>query len=162
AQSGARLRTDSTVARAFGFDIMHQVRDGSWDWIVMTAGGNDLRGNCLRPETPALRDRQIGPDLTGDIPDFIARLRARGSKVAFLGYYDLLPNEPAPCEPQFDIINARMAELAARDPGLVFLDAADVIDRNDPSLFARDRLHPSARASAIMGAELARRMRLAE
>lgn len=161
-QSGARLRTDSSLAQALGFDIPEQYREGAWDWVILTAGGNDLRGNCQRPDTAALRDRQIGPGLTGDLPTLIAGLRARGAKVAFLGYYDLLPDEPAPCEPQFDIINTRMAQLAARDPGLVFLDAADVIDRTDPGLYARDRLHPSPRASALIGSALAREMRAAE
>ncbi|MEM8851697.1 MAG: SGNH/GDSL hydrolase family protein, partial [Pseudomonadota bacterium] len=137
-------------------------REGSWDWIILTAGGNDLRGNCQRADTVALRDAQIGPDLTGDLPTFIASLRARGAKVAFLGYYDLLPNEPAPCEPHFDVINARMTQLAARDPGLVFLDAARVIDRTDRRLYARDRLHPSPQGSALIGAALAREMRAAE
>lgn len=161
-QSGARLNTDSTLAQALGFDITEQVRDGAWDWIILTAGGNDLRGNCERPDTVVLRDAQIGPDLMGDLSSFIASLRARGSKVAFVGYYDLLPDEPAPCEPQFDIINERLTELAAGDAGLVFLDAATVIDRTDPNLFARDRLHPSPEGSARIGAALAQAMQSVE
>ncbi|MEM7709601.1 MAG: SGNH/GDSL hydrolase family protein [Pseudomonadota bacterium] len=161
-RSGARLSTDSVLARALGFDITRQVREGPWDWIVLTAGGNDLRGNCEQAGTAALRDAQIGPDLTGTLPTFLAQLRASGSKVAFLGYYDLLESEPAPCEPEFDIINARMAQLAATDPGLIFLDAADVIDRTDRGLYARDLLHPSPRGSAVIGAALARAILAAE
>ncbi|TFL20084.1 SGNH/GDSL hydrolase family protein [Jannaschia formosa] len=164
-QSLARISNPNPVASALGFDISRQPPPGAWDWVILTGGGNDIRDDCATSRADAARDALIDPDLTGEIPALIARLRAQGSKVAVVGYYDGAEASPTgftPCQPEFDIMNRRFAALAARDPGFVFLDAGEVIDPADLDLYAPDLVHPSPRGSALIGAALAARMRAAE
>ena len=50
----------------------------------------------------------------------------------------------------------RIARYAAHTTGVTFLDAENVIDQTDPTLFASDNTHPSAKASKIIGTYLAK------
>ncbi len=164
-RSLAHVTHPNGAAAAFGFDISRQFRGDGWDWVILTGGGNDIRPDCATPRAAATRDGLIGPDLRGDIPTLIARIRATGARVAFVGYYDgaaAAPTGFTPCQPEFDIMNARMVRQAARDPGVVFLDAGDVIDPADRGLYAGDLVHPTPRASFRIGAALARAIRSAE
>ena len=163
-QSLARISNESGVAAALGFDISRQFRGGDWDWVILTGGGNDIRDVCATPAVDAARDALIGPDLTGEIPALIARIRRTGAKVGFVGYYDGAEASPTgftPCQPEFDIMNRRLARLAERDPGLVFLDAGEVIDAGDRTLYAPDLVHPSPRGATLIGRALAAKMRQA-
>lgn len=165
AQSGAHLTHPNATAGALGFDITRQFRGGNWDWVILTGGGNDLRGNCQTPAEAGILTGLIGPNLRGDIPTLIARIRATGAKVGFVGYYDGAQAGPTgftPCQGAFDTINARMTQLAARDPGLLFFDAGDVINTADTGLYAPDLIHPSPRGSAVIGRNLAEAMRAFE
>lgn len=165
ARSGAHLSHPSGAAAALGFDISRQFRGGAWDWVILTAGANDLRGLCGTPGEVPTRDALIGADLTGEIPTLIGRIRVAGARVAVLGYYDGLEGARTgftPCQPSFDIVNVRMAQLAAQTPGVTFLDAGDVIDAGDRGLYAGDLIHPSLRASALIGRALAEAMLGAE
>lgn len=159
-RSGAHLTNPNGALAALGFDITRQwqANAGRWDWVVLTGGGNDLRAACGTEAAGPLTDALISDDLTGDLPDLIARIRASGAKVAYVGYYDGYSGQATGftgCQPQFDVMNARMTRLAARDDGVAFFDAGDVIDRSDRGLYGSDRVHPSPRASAIIGASLA-------
>ncbi|WP_179378934.1 SGNH/GDSL hydrolase family protein [Jannaschia marina] len=161
AQSGAHLTHPRAAARALGFDITQQFEGGGWDWVILTGGGNDLRGQCKTPAEAGILAGLIDADLTGDIPTLIARIRATGAKVGFVGYYDGADAEPtgfSPCQGAFDTINARMTRLAARDRGLLFFDAGDVIETADTGLYDRDLIHPSRRGSAVIGTALAQAM----
>ena len=160
ARSGAHLSQPNGALAALGFDIGRQweTHRGAWGWVIVTAGGNDLHDHCGTPAAMPLADAIIGDDLAGELPDLIARIRASGARVAYVGYYDGFAGDATGftgCQPQFDVLNARMARLAARDPGVVFFDAGDVIDRTDRGLYGRDRVHPTPRASALIGAALA-------
>lgn len=164
-QSLAQVTHPNGLAAATGFDISRQFRAGDWDWVILTGGGNDLRDDCATPRAATTRDGLIGPDLRGDIPALIARIRVSGAKVAFVGYYDGADASPTgftPCQSEFDIMNERFTRLAATDDEIVFLDAGDVIDTGDLGLYAPDLVHPSPRGSAVIGAALADRMRAAE
>ena len=164
-RSGAHLTHPNAILGALGFDVSRQVRGRGWDWIVLTGGGNDLRGVCATSSEAAVLDGIVDADLNGDLPNLIARLRASGAKVAYLGYYD----GPAgartaftPCQPAFDTINARMARLDAGDAGFLFFDAGTVIDPADRDLYAGDLIHPSRQAAARIGTALAEAMRTVE
>lgn len=165
-RSGAHLTHPNAVAAALGFDVSRQARGGEgWDWVILTGGGNDLRGVCATPGERPILDGIVDEWLTGDLPALVGRLRAGGAKVAYVGYYD--PSTAGvtaftPCARAFDRINARMARLAARDPGFVFVDAGEVIDRTDRGLYADDLVHPSPRGAVLMGQALARAMAAAE
>ena len=161
ARSGAQLTNPNSLAGAVGFDISRQFSGGEWDWVILTGGGNDLRGVCKTAGEKAVLDGLIDDRLTGDIPRLIARIRATGAKVGFVGYYDAAEagaTSFSPCQSAFDTINARTARLAARDPGLLFFDAGTVIDPSDRSLYADDLIHPSPRGAALIGQGLGRAM----
>ena len=164
AQSLAHVDHPSGTAAALGFDIRRQwaANRGRWAWVILDGGGNDLRDLCATPREAAARDALIADDLTGAIPALIADIRATGSRAAFVGYYDGAEASPTgftPCQGAFTVMNGRLARLAARDPGLVFLDAGDVIDPARPELYDRDRVHPSVEGSRLIGEALAARMR---
>lgn len=164
-RSGAHLTHPSAAAAALGFDVSRQASAEGWDWVILTGGGNDLRGACGTAEERAVLDGIVDERLRGDLPALVGRLRAAGAKVAYLGYYDPSTDGATaftPCERAFDAINARMARLAARDRGLVVLDAGRVVDRADRGAYAADLIHPSPRASAAIGRALAEAMRGAE
>ena len=110
-------------------------------------------------------DRLISADgRRGALPDLIARIRADGARVLFLGYYRAPPVRLffRGCEDEFDALDVRVARLAARDPGVVFLSSKRVIDPSDASLFAIDRVHPSRAGSARIGRDVAATIRAAE
>jgi lysophospholipase L1-like esterase len=164
-RSGARLTTESGLAAAAGFDIAAQFRGEGWDWVILTGGGNDIRRACATPAAAGARDALIGPDLAGEIPTLLDRIQATGARVAFLGYYDgaaAAPPGAAPCQPEFDIIHARLARFAAGRPGIIFVDAGDVVDPAETGLYDRDLLHPSPTGSQVVGQALARAIRRAE
>jgi len=60
------------------------------------------------------------------------------------------------CRDDLVLLERRIARFAAQTPGVTFLDSETVIDRQDPSLFASDNTHPSPKASALIGAYLAK------
>ena len=164
-RSGAHLTHPSGTAAALGFDVSRQFRGGGWDWVILTGGGNDLRGACGTPEARAITDGIVNDRLRGDLPALVARIRSTGAKVAYVGYYDASRDGTTgftACQPAFDAINARMTRLAARDPGLLVLDAGTVIDPSDRGLYAADLIHPSPRASAAIGRALGAAMAAAE
>ncbi len=55
-------------------------------------------------------------------------------------------------------INAALDDLAARDPGVVLVDMAVLLDR--PECWAVDRVHPSNYGHRVLAAEAARRLTL--
>ncbi|KIT15345.1 SGNH/GDSL hydrolase family protein [Jannaschia aquimarina] len=161
--SGARLIEDRPSRTAIGLDIQRQweANAGRWAWVILDGGGNDLRPVCREDAAIPARDQLIGPDLTGVIPDLIARIRDTGSRAVFVGYYDGAEASPTgftPCQPHFTVMNERLSRLAARDPGLIFLDAGNVIDPARTDLYDRDLTHPSPEGSRLIGEALAARI----
>lgn len=165
AQSLARVSNPNPVAAALGFDIARQFRGGTWDWVIATGGGNDIRDACKTPAEERALDTLIAEDLSGEVPTLISRIRSAGARVAYVGYYDgaaFGETGFTPCQNAFDRMNRRLARLAAQDPGVVFLDAGSVIDPESRDHYAPDRVHPSPKASAIIGRALAQAIRRAE
>jgi acyl-CoA thioesterase-1 len=159
---GARIRTVGPGAGGLGAfggrSIPDQLSAGPWTWIVMNGGANDLGLSCGCTRCDGEIDLLISKDATtGAIPDLIARARAQGAQVLWVGYY------PAPdsrsfsgCRPGLVELERRIARHAATKEGVFFLDAEDVIDPANASLLASDRTHPSAEGSAVIGRYLAR------
>ena len=167
ARSLARVEQPNPALSALGFDIARQWRAnrGSWSWVIVTGGGNDIRPDCGTARAEAAASRLVDDRLRGALPALVAAIRASGPRVAVVGYYDAAAAEPTgftACQPQFDAMNARLARLAATDVGIVFLDAGEVIDRTDLGLYARDRIHPSPEGAARIGRALAARIAAAD
>lgn len=137
--------------------VMAQYAPGSWDVVLMNGGANDLLALCGCSACDSILDRLISADLTGAVPEFVDRARQGGAEVIWMGYYaSYRSGRFAGCRPYLVEFDARMARLAARTPGLVFVDSEDVIDAGDRSLFALDGIHPSPKAARRIGAFLAR------
>ena len=155
---GAQFDNASGLAGAVGFDIQRQFPGGRWHWIVLNGGANDLGADCGCGACGSTVEALINTDAArGAIPTFITRLRAQtGARILWMGYY--AGNGKGSfqgCRPELVTIDARIARFAESQPGVFFSDAEDVIDPRDPSLFAYDNTHPSAKGSAVIGAYLA-------
>jgi|TARA_R110002049_G_scaffold117332_2_gene270556 lysophospholipase L1-like esterase len=155
---GAQFDNNSTIAGAVGFDIKRQLPGGRWRWIVINGGANDLSADCGCGACGPQVDALISNDGTsGSIPAFVQRMQAQtGAQVIWMGYYAGSGRGGfAGCRDDLVEMEARLARMAARRDGFHFVDAEDVIDRGDRSLFAADNIHPSPRGSALIGAYMA-------
>ena len=156
AAPGARIEAGG-LGTLGGLSISDQL-SGSWNWVVMNGGANDLATRCGCGPCGDQIDRLISADgAQGAIPQLIARARASGAQVLWAGYY-VAPSSGSfkGCRPALVEIERRIARLAAAADGLHFADIEDVLDPSvTPGLLAADRTHPSPAGSAVMGGFLA-------
>ncbi|KPP86860.1 MAG: GDSL-like lipase [Rhodobacteraceae bacterium HLUCCA08] len=161
AVAGARYFHALPISGAAGMRIDAQYRPGDWDWVVLNGGGNDLLLGCGCGPCAAQLDRLISADgRAGAIPDLVARFRGQGARVLYTGYLRT-PGITSPveaCGPLGDAMDRRLAAMAARDPGVVFVSLARLVPDGDDSYHARDLIHPSPRGSAAIAALVARRI----
>lgn len=160
---GARLIYNLPITGAMGLSIPKQYRkvdrDTGWDWIVVNGGGNDLLFGCGCQKC----DRKLGKLISEDsqrgaIPKLVARMRADGAKVLWLGYLRS-PGVDSPidsCRDEGDILEARIEHLAERDEGMVFLSIADMVPEGDRSYHGVDMIHPSRKASLAIARRIAK------
>ncbi|MCF7701303.1 hypothetical protein [Loktanella sp. M215] len=64
----------------------------------------------------------------------------------------------SPCAPALTALSRRLAVLAKRDARVICVDAKDVIDPADLSLYDPDLTHPSRADAALIGDLIAHRM----
>jgi lysophospholipase L1-like esterase len=154
---GAQVRAGGLGALG-GLSIPDQMPDGSWNWIVMNGGANDLGFSCGCTRCEAEIDRLISMDgTTGAIPDLIARARAKGAQVLWVGYYRAPESRSfRGCRPGLVELERRIAVHVRTAKGVFFVDSEDALDPGNPALLAADRTHPSVEGSAVIGRFLAR------
>lgn len=156
AVAAARFSNASALGRATGFDVRAQFHAGDWDVILINGGANDFLNDCGCQACESVLNGLIAPDLTGEVPAFLDRLRRSGAQVIWMGYYaSARSGQFAGCRPYLVEYDARLARLAAGTPGLRFVDSEDVMDPSDRSLFAFDGIHPSAAGARRIGTYLA-------
>ncbi|MFK7753262.1 MAG: SGNH/GDSL hydrolase family protein [Sedimentitalea sp.] len=158
---GARLSHRNPDAARDGHDIRAQYRPGAWGWVILNGGANDLLSECgCRQCRDNLNGLIAADGQSGDMVDLVRRVRADGARVIVLGYYDgnAKPNPFQRCQDETDVLNARLAQLAQRTPGVIYVDAGDVIDPDTPAHWFLDRVHPSRQGSARIGALVAAAM----
>ncbi len=156
---GAQFQNGSMIASAVGFNIQKQFPGGQWNWIVMNGGANDLSADCGCGRCGAVVNGLIASDgQSGAIPTFLRSVRARsGARVLWMGYYaGSGKGSFEGCRPSLVELDARVARFAKTTEGVYFADSEDVIDRNDPALFAADNTHPSPQGSGLIGSYLAK------
>ncbi|WP_299685529.1 SGNH/GDSL hydrolase family protein [uncultured Tateyamaria sp.] len=155
---GASYLYPLPISGSLGLRIERQFVAGDWDWIVLNGGGNDLWRGCGCGKCRGQLERLISADGTsGAIPTLIGRIRAKGTRVAYVGYLRT-PGFRSPVEGCVAIgsaLEARIAALAARDPGVVFVSNSDLVPNGDRSFHDSDLLHPSPKGSAAIAARLA-------
>jgi acyl-CoA thioesterase I len=119
----------------------------------MNGGANDLASSCGCTGCEEEIDLLISPDgTTGAIPDLVAMARQQQAKVLWVGYYETPTSSSfSGCRPGLVEVERRIAAYAQAREGVFFIDSEDVFTPANPGLFARDRTHPSAAGSAVIG-----------
>ncbi len=88
-------------------------------------------------------------------PRTVTRLRAKGSKVVWVDYYTAPRFAGTTCEAPYQELETRLSRMAARDQGVTLVDLDQSFRSDDLSLFASDRIHPSANGSALIAKSVA-------
>ncbi|MFT6090740.1 SGNH/GDSL hydrolase family protein [Sulfitobacter sp.] len=160
--TGARYRYFLPITGALGLNISKQYRDGPWDWVVINGGGNDLWMGCGCSKCERRMNQLISADGTGgDIPTLVAKARRSGAKVAYVGYLRS-PGMWSPiehCKAEGDTLEARIAIMAKRDHGVIFVSLADMVPTGDKSFHAADMIHPSIKGSRAAAARIAKALK---
>lgn len=150
--SGARLSAPEG-------DIRSQYQPGSWEWVVMGGGANDLGDECGCGPCAATMDEMVSADgQRGEYPTFVRSAIADGSQVLVMGYYEPpvgASTELSDCGPEFEELNRRLAAMARATGGVYFASAADVIDPSNRDHYFEDLVHPSVEGSRLIGEHLA-------
>ena len=156
--AGARIIYGLPISGALGMKIAKQYRKGPWDWVVLNGGGNDLWLGCGCNRCERRLTRLISQDgQDGKIPKLVKTLRDDGARVLYVGYLRS-PGVGSPiesCRDEGDVLEARISAMAAADDGVYFLSLADLVPYGDRSFHMVDMIHPSRKASAIIGRMIA-------
>lgn len=156
---GARISHSNPKKAVEGYDIRRQYKSGPWEWVLINGGANDLLSECGCSQCDDNLNTLISADgRSGEIPALVNAIRTDGPKVMILGYYDSndLPNVFTGCSDEVDVLNARLAVMASMVSGVYYTTAEDVIDPGNGSHWFPDRVHPSQKASRLIGQHVAR------
>lgn len=165
--SGARVIYGLPITGALGMRISRQYRDDedNFDWVIITGGGNDLWLGCGCSRCERRMTRMISPDAKrGELVDLVGRIRRQGARVVYLGYLRS-PGTNSPiesCKDEAEAFEARLATFAERDRGVYFHSIAGLVPSGDRSFHGVDMIHPSHKASTIIGQQIARIIKRAD
>jgi len=83
----------------------------------------------------------------------VSKLRKTGARVIYLGYLRSpgVGSIIEHCRDEGDILEQRIARLAALDEGIFFLSLRNLVPDGDRSYHALDMVHPSIKASTAIG-----------
>jgi len=150
------------ISGAAGLRIDAQYRPGPWEWVVLNGGGNDLMFGCGCGQCKGQLNRLVSPDgKSGAIPAFVAKIRASGAKVIYVGYLRN-PGTATPikaCGPAGNELDRRLAIMAGFDKGVDFIAMSDVVPRGDTSYHQLDRIHPSPKGSRAIAQRIAKHIK---
>lgn len=155
---GAHVIYQLPITGALGLRIASQYRPGSWDWVIMNGGGNDLWLGCGCRACDARMNKMLSADgSNGAVADLVTQARTDGAKVIYLGYLRS-PGRDSPierCRAVGDAFDTRLAKMAARHAGVFFISNADLVPQGDLSFHSFDRIHPSIKGSRAIGVRVA-------
>lgn len=128
---------------------------GSWDWVVLEGGVNDLRGSCGTADAAGLLDAIVSEDgASGAMPALVDRARADGPRVVLLGYYGLFDDAYfgfGDCNPELSELRRRYTAVAEARDGVVFVDPGTRIGPSStPDAYRGDGIHPSEQGSRVL------------
>ena len=164
AVSGAHVIYSLPITGSAGLKISSQYVKGDWDWVVLNGGGNDLWLGCNCDNCEARMNKMISQDgAQGVIPSNVAKLRATGAQVIYLGYLRSpgVGSIIEHCRDDGDELERRLARMAQGMNGVHFLSVAQMVPSGDRSFHAVDMIHPSVKASHEIGKRAAAVMRQA-
>jgi hypothetical protein len=159
AMGGAKIIHPLPLTGALGMKISRQFEDKSWDWVIMNGGGNDLFLGCGCGKCDRRMMRMIAPNgSAGEIPALVSKIRATGARVVYIGYLRSPGVDSAidECRAHGDELETRLANMAKHDSGVYFVPLDDMVGNGDRSMHGADMVHPSRKASALIGARVAK------
>lgn len=139
--------------------IPSQYEPGEWGRVLVNGGANDIGpdgcgcGDCME-----VVDALVSPDASeGATVELVQQITGDGAHVVLLGYYTVSPeSEFEGCEDELAALSERYAALAAGDPMVHFVDAAEVMDYTaTPEFYDEDLIHPSIEGSEAVGQYIA-------
>lgn len=155
--AGARYFYTLPISGAAGMRLPAQYLSGNWEWVVMSGYGNDILFGCGCGKCDDEMNRLISADgSSGAIVDEVRFIRNSGARVVYTGYLRT-PGFASPverCGPIGTELDRRIALFAATDPGITFVSLADIVPSGDHSYHSADRIHPSPKGSAAIGAKV--------
>lgn len=142
--------------------VTRQYEPGSFDWVVLNGGGNDLWLGCGCDQCEERMAKVISEDgADGALPDLVTRIRRDGAKVLYVGYLRS-PGFGSPiehCRDDGDEMERRIAIMARQMEGVWLLSNKDLVPSGDRSFHAIDRIHPSVKGSCAIGRRIAQAIR---
>lgn len=142
-----------------GEAIPEQFTAGSWQWLLVDGGGNDVNDRCECGDCDDVLDAIISADgSAGALPDFAGEVAASGTEVLIMGYYGLPDGAEFGfdrCGEELEALSLRQSALAASSDRIHFADAREVADGTDEAMYDSDLVHPSIEGSAAVGRFLA-------
>jgi len=155
---GARILYSLPISGSLGMSISKQYKAGNWDWVILNGGGNDLWLGCGCILCDRKIDRLISNGgQTGAIPKLISKLRGTGARVIYVGYLRSpgVGSMIDHCRNEGDELERRIDIFAQKDDGVYFLSLADLVPYGDRTYHGADMIHPSIKASRIIGERVA-------
>ena len=142
--------------------IPGQYESGSWDWVIVNGGGNDLEQECLCGDCDDYMNEIISEDtLSGTLPELLYTIQEDGNRIVLMSYFSI-PSEAeefSNCNDELDVMRERYQTFADIYDDVIFVDAGDVVSYNtQPEAYAEDFIHPSIEGSALIGAYVAERI----
>lgn len=130
---------------------------GSYDIVVLTAGGNDLRNECplAEHETCSVKCRNKMLELADEMETLVTDIVHDGSDVVIVGYYPMRNESYGKYNECLAQISAEYEKLAAASPRVTFVKTADLVDTADESNYAFDEVHPSIKLTKAIGKRVA-------
>lgn len=158
---GAKIIHALPLTGAMGMRISAQFSGASAqgkDWVILNGGGNDLYLTCGCGKCDRRMARMISPDgSSGEIPKLVAKIRATGARVAYIGYLRSpgVASSADACLELGNTLEKRLDAMARKDKGVYFISIADMTKNGDRSMHGIDMVHPSRKASNLIGQRVA-------
>ena len=168
AMGGAKIIHALPITGALGMKIASQFSSSAKerkDWVIMTGGGNDLVLGCGCNKCDRRMHRMIGPrGQVGEIPRLMSKIRQTGARVVYIGYLRSpgVDSVVDACLPLGNTLEARLSQMAAQDDGVFFVSLDGWTKSGDRSMHGVDMVHPSRKASKMIGKRVADVIRKAD
>lgn len=146
--SGTQLTNDSNEAIPF------QYVDGTWDWVLLNGGGNDINEQCNCGECDSVLNEISSIDgQTGVLPQLVDDISSKGHNVVIVGYFSIPEDQPdfGNCGSTLVELNSRQQQVANSRDSVWFVSSGDVVSPEDMSHYDDDSLHPSVAGSIVIG-----------
>ena len=134
--------------------IPKQWIESTWQWLILSGGGNDLNDTCQCNNCDQVMDELVSSDgQNGAIPELMDEVGSTGVKVAFVGYMDLPADvdDFAECRDELSELRSRLSLSADSRDTVLFIDASLAFGPDELDYYDDDLIHPSEQGSQAIG-----------